>query len=599
MDCRQCIEKTGHPCYWVEADLCSACAPTLNGHYQLQMIPVDRIVRSLTNPRKYFDPDKLQELADSIIEHGLLEPIIVRPTKLDPIPGGEYDDESFQEQYYELVAGERRWRAVKLAGLTEIEAKVRNYNDQAALEVQLVENLQRADISPIEEADGYSAMLELKDEKGASVYTVDSLAAKIGKKGKSKGYVYGRLKLRNLPPPALEALAKGDLPVTIGELIGRLPSMEMRQEFWEENFGGIGNDWFEMPSFRDVKLEIEREYTRELKSAPFSQTDKKLVPEAGSCKDCPKRTGNNKAEYPDARADICTDVPCYDRKVEAFNKRKLTEVVKGDGVRVLTDEESKEWFNWSYMADRPETRAYIDLNEECEAAANPDDWEAGKEAPTYGDLLGDSVKTEVVGQDRQGNIHQLVSREAAEKILKEKGIKIASPARAEADRKASQQKHREEKQIRDQAGNEICVRVVQSLRDNHFFVDSKVGNRDTGGFLRSIALHLVGDADIARMVAKQRAIHLSGGNGDYRIELHKRIADMPEQTALELIIEYMLVEELEWWIRSGELPWPLKRFPICEYFGHDPRKIEKRIAKERAAAKKAKPKPKAKAVARA
>src|SRR5262249_25871837 len=153
-------------------------------------------------------------------------------------------------------------------------------------------NLQREDVSPIEEADGYMAMLDLKNPDGTSVYTVDSLAAKIGKKGKSKSYVYSRLKLRNLPAPALEALAKGDLPATIGELIGRLPSMEMRERFWNDEFEDYGTEYFQVPSFREVKQIIENGYMRELKKAPFSRTDGKLVPAAGACKNCPKMTGN-------------------------------------------------------------------------------------------------------------------------------------------------------------------------------------------------------------------------------------------------------------------------------------------------------------------
>jgi ParB/RepB/Spo0J family partition protein len=563
-----------------------------NGYHprMLQMIPVDQIAPSPTNPRKHFDPVKLQELADSISEHGLIEPILVRPlrrTTTGALVGGDIGETLkawpglADNLYYEIVAGERRWRATKLAGLKEIEAKVRDLDDKAVLEIQFIENLQRSDLSAIEEAEGYKRLL---DEHG---YTAETLA---GKLAKSKSYVYGRLKLCNLPPAALEALAKGELPATIGELIGRLPSMQMREEFWEENFDGIGGDWFEMPSFRDVKVEIERECMRELKGAPFPQNDKKLVPEAGSCKDCPKRTGNNKAEYPDARADICTDVTCFKLKVEAFNRRKLSEAAKGDGVRVLTDEESKEWFNWHHLADRTETRGYISLNEVCDEAPLPDDDE--ETMPTYGDLLGDALKVEVVGQSRDGQVHHLVSREAAEKILKEKGIKVASPARTESDRKASQQKHKEEKQIRDQAANEICDRVTQSLTDKPLTFG---GRSDWDDLLRAMALHLVSDADIARFVAKRHQL----GNGDHRAALHKLISDRSGQGTIELIVEYMLAEELEWWIRSGELPWPLKRFPICEYFGHDPKKIEKRIAKEHGAAKKAKAKPKAKAVATA
>jgi ParB/RepB/Spo0J family partition protein len=543
-----------------------------NGYHpqMLQMIPINNIEPSPTNPRKHFDETKLQELANSIMEHGLVEPILVRPI-LTALDG---------EASYELVAGERRWRAAKLAGLKEIEAKIRYLDDKAVLEIQFIENLQRSDLSAIEEAEGYKRLL---DEHG---YTADSLA---GKLSKSKSYVYGRLKLCNLPPAAMDALAKGDLPATTAELIGRLPSMEFREEFWMENYGGLGEKWFEAPSFRQVKEIIESDWMRELKSAPFPQNDKKLCPEAGSCKDCPKRTGNDRANYPDGRADICTDTDCYDQKVQAFNKRKLAEAAKAEGVRTLSPEESQEWFGHGYMIPSAKTRDYIDLNEECDAAADMDDWE--KPTPTYGHLLSDAngyykAKVEVVGLDRDGQVHQLVSREAAEKILKERGIKITSPARVEADWKASQQKAKEQKQVREQAANEICDRATQSLTDRPLTLD---GRGDSDDFLRAIALHLVGDADIARFVAKRHEL----GNGDHRAALHLLIEGRSARGTLELIVEYMLAEEMEWWIRSGELPYPLKRFPICEYFGHDPRKIEKRIAKEHAAAKKAKTKVKA------
>jgi ParB/RepB/Spo0J family partition protein len=578
-------------------------------------IPIDQIAPSPTNPRKFFDQAKLQELADSIEAHGLIEPILVRPRpgKFSVIPaaftprwavvqayGVTCSTHPTQEEaeaeaqrlnevsfVYELVAGERRLRAAKLAGLETIEAKVRDLDDRAVLEIQLIENLQREDVSPIEEADGYCAMLDLKNLDGTSVYTVDSLAAKIGKKGKSKSYVYSRLKLRNLPAPALEALAKGDLPATIGELIGRLPSMEMRERFWNDEFEDYGTDYFQVPSFREVKQIIERAYMRELKSALFSRTDGKLLPAAGACKNCPKMTGNNRAEYPDARADMCTDTDCYDQKCRAIDQRKLQKAAT-NGARVLSPEESQQWFGYSYMVNNAKTRDYIDLSETCDEAA-PDDWEA--ETPTYAQLLGDSVKTEVVGLDGGGQVHRLVSREAAEAVLRETGIKIAkSTEQVLADRKASQQNFKQEKEIRHAAAAEICERVVQSLTDNPFFIDSKIGNRDAGGFLKAVALALIRDFDIAKFVAKRRALEY--GNEPRKFAA-KILSDLSEAGTIELIVEYLIAEELDWWIRSGSS----KDAPICEYFGHDPQKIEKRIAKERAAAKKSKPKAKAVATA--
>src|SRR5262249_32650145 len=147
--------------------------------------------------------------ADSIEAHGLAQPILVRPR---PAPGRSQAQQDVAEafgiqgeEYFELVAGERRWRAAKLAGLKEIEAKVRDLDNKAVLEIQFIENLQRTDLSPIEEAEGYKRLL---DEHG---YTADSLA---GKLGKSKSYVYARLKLNNLPLAAMDAVVKGDLPAT-------------------------------------------------------------------------------------------------------------------------------------------------------------------------------------------------------------------------------------------------------------------------------------------------------------------------------------------------------------------------------------------------
>src|SRR5262249_35778240 len=154
-----------------------------------------------------------------------------------------------------------------------------------------------ADLSAIEEAEGYKRLL---DEHG---YTADTLAARLGK---SKSYIYGRLKLCNLPLAAMDAIAKGDLPATVAELIGRLPSMEMREKFWDDWFEEYGKEDFEMPSFRDVKDCIERNYMRELKSAPWNKKDAKLLPDAGACDNCPKMTGNNRVDYPDGRADMCT-----------------------------------------------------------------------------------------------------------------------------------------------------------------------------------------------------------------------------------------------------------------------------------------------------
>src|SRR6266481_4376171 len=142
----------------------------------IQDIPLEKIRESTTNPRTQFDQSKLAELAENIRQHGVLQPILVRP-----LPKGAADT-------YELVAGARRYRASKLAGRESIPATVRELTDAQALELQVIENVQRVDVHPLDEAEGYAALVELQPD----TYTVESIAARVGR---SPAYVSGRLRL--------------------------------------------------------------------------------------------------------------------------------------------------------------------------------------------------------------------------------------------------------------------------------------------------------------------------------------------------------------------------------------------------------------------
>ena len=143
-------------------------------HAQIREVAIGRILPNPAQPRLSYEEDSLTELADSIREHGVLQPILVRPV------GSQY----------ELIAGERRWRASRLAGRETIPAIVVEFDEETALEVSIIENLQREDVSPLEEAAMYRKMTDLG-------YSVRQLAQKIGK---DKGYVENRLRLAEAPP---------------------------------------------------------------------------------------------------------------------------------------------------------------------------------------------------------------------------------------------------------------------------------------------------------------------------------------------------------------------------------------------------------------
>ncbi len=138
-------------------------------------VPIDRIERNPENPRLLFEESALDDLAASIREHGVLQPILVRP---------------FGHDQYQLVAGERRWRAARQAGLDTVPALVEELDDDAALEIAVIENLQREDLSPLEEATMYEKMVR---DHG---YSIRKLAQKLGK---DKGYLENRLRLADAP----------------------------------------------------------------------------------------------------------------------------------------------------------------------------------------------------------------------------------------------------------------------------------------------------------------------------------------------------------------------------------------------------------------
>jgi ParB family chromosome partitioning protein len=146
-------------------------------------IPLEKVQPNPTQPRMTFHQETLQELAASIREHGVLQPILVRPAA----------------EGYEIIAGERRWRASKLAGKDTIPAIVERFDDATALEIALIENLQREDLSPLDEAVIYKKMT---DELG---YSIRQLA---GKLGKDKGYVENRLRLASAPDDVREMVAQ-------------------------------------------------------------------------------------------------------------------------------------------------------------------------------------------------------------------------------------------------------------------------------------------------------------------------------------------------------------------------------------------------------
>ena len=170
----------------------SAAFPDEKAEDGIKMVRVSAIEPNRGQPRKEFDSESLSELADSIREHGVLQPLLVRR-----LPGASLEDESYQ-----LVAGERRWRAARMAGLSEVPVVVREMSEAEVLEFALIENLQREDLNPLEEAGGYQ---ELIDTFGL---TQEEVARKVGR---SRSAVANALRVLKLPQELHPYLRDGDL----------------------------------------------------------------------------------------------------------------------------------------------------------------------------------------------------------------------------------------------------------------------------------------------------------------------------------------------------------------------------------------------------
>ena len=150
-------------------------------------VPIEFITRNPRNPRRSFDEAELQDLASSIRQHGIVQPVVVR---------------TLSENRFEIIAGERRWRAAQLAGFTDVPVIVRDVDDRTALEIAIVENVQRSDLNPLEEALGYDQLIA---EHG---YTQNDLGEIIGK---SRSHVANSLRLLKLPDPVRDMLSSGAL----------------------------------------------------------------------------------------------------------------------------------------------------------------------------------------------------------------------------------------------------------------------------------------------------------------------------------------------------------------------------------------------------
>jgi len=215
----------------------------VEGEPSTNTVPIGKILLSKQQPRRYFDPEKLAQLTQSVKEHGILEPLLVRPSGTS----------------YELIAGERRYRAAQAVGLKEVPVVIREFDDRQALQVALIENLQRDDLNPVEETEGILQLLAIDlNATTDEVVSVLNQAANAKKRGialtdnvirqlekieallsavgrfNAESFRVNRLPLLNLPDQVLEALREGKLEFTKARAIARVKDEDQRSQLLQQ-----------------------------------------------------------------------------------------------------------------------------------------------------------------------------------------------------------------------------------------------------------------------------------------------------------------------------------------------------------------------------
>ena len=511
-------------------------------------IPLDTVVESKTNPRKTYDKDALAELATSLGKHGVLQPILVRTLEGK---GGTY----------EIVAGHRRFRAAKLAKLTEIPATVRELGDQEVLEIQVVENLQRVDLHPLEEAEGYRRLIK---EFG---YRAEDLGDKVGK---SRAYIYARMKLADLPKAAKQAFRDGKLTSSIALLFARIPDKKLAEKAVAE----VIDDPEEL-TFRQVKEWLARDYMRTLKAAPFDTADPELLPAVGSCTDCPKRTGSQPDLFGDVSADVCTEPGCFRDKVAAGFDVRVREVEAAGGRRATKAEQKKAGGGSNYLSSYGlESCGLLELDREC--------WEAPR-AKTYRALLGkkrlQDLPVVVVEHPGTGEAVDCADKYAVTKLLRD-NFAWAKPQKKKQPAWAAEDKRRaEETKIRREVHREAIDELV-------VWCEGFKMSAELGELVKTIADAFVGQtwSDCVGKVAARRDLPVDKRKGA-SAALKAALVDSKGAEALGLLVELVASRAGDHDVAMGKKP--TTAGPFYTLAGFDYAAAEKAVrARVKKAAKK-------------
>lgn len=274
----------------------------------LKIVPLTCILIGRSNPRKQFDEDAIQEIAASIKEKGVIQPILVRPVGDD---------------LYELVCGERRYRGSVIAERPDIPIYIREMTDDEALILQITENLQRKDVHPMEEAYSIAQLMEK--------YTLAETCAHFGKK---EYFINQRMKLNDLTPNWQRLFYNNAVHVIMALKIAALP-IDIQLRILADN--NITKENIEKKQRLEINDYTIRQYNGSLKKAPFSLEDKTLDKKAGACNGCRYNTAVANLFPEDVKNPVCSNVSCFKNKCDIFFERELKAALAEPAIIFITE----------------------------------------------------------------------------------------------------------------------------------------------------------------------------------------------------------------------------------------------------------------------
>lgn len=496
-------------------------------------LPLDLIDESPTNPRKTFDQKTIEELAASIKTRGLIHPVTARPVGTR----------------YELVVGERRRRASVLAKLDEIQAFVRDLSDGDVVEMQLIENAQREDVPPLEEADGYKLLVETRG------YTAEEIAAKVSKSPRT---IHERLLLTKLCAEGRKALETERLTLGVAVLIARIPAEFQKTAV--QNLAARGGEDHPAP-YRAAVTFIHNNFMLQLKDAAWDLKDATLVTAAGACDTCPKRTGNQRVLFAEVKSpDVCTDPKCYHGKEEALWQLKVVKA-EASGQKVLNAAATKKVFPFA---------------DEQIAGGSPfrsldqEEYVGGK-MRTVRSLLGKGAPPTTIARAPNGQVVELVPRELVEKKLREMQPNLPRSGATDED-KARNSKQR----LRRDVVNEAIPQIVAAAE-----------HESSVHLWRFLAERLIRQSfyDGVKTTMKRRG--LEGKPSEAREVMFRQAMRLQEPELRGLVVEILAQDNATGGSYSGDFGQTF--IDACKVFGVDLKKLQAAAKKEKAAKKAKKP----------